>query len=378
MADPVRTRTPKQTPLVMLNPARYAALATALDAAVADDPSLAGARALLLTPLKLLEALGRDAPGALGDDVLAAERLRLLLALAATQMPPLTAFRDVLGGDARTGTTLSAASVSVPAIPCDDAVVHNGALVVVALAAGRVGKGTGLAEPLVNNVLVAAIAAGPAEAVSRALASGMGAAQVRALLAGLGNAENGQDRRLSAVIATYLADACERARWACLEVLFTQVRRDVARHVWDAAGTGGIVGVEPRTACPGERVTLSLDVVPPTPTPDSGPIIQLPVCPPEAGLDAAYFLPLLDQRKASVVFASQGFRSVARLPDATDPEARTVTVTVPAGAHVGWIGFADPALLEQTNRDRETLRAEWSKRNDQEPALRGAPVPVAS
>lgn len=379
MADPVRTRTAKPEPLVVLSPARYAALVAALDAAVADDPSLAAARGLLLAPLKLLEALGRDAPGALGNDVLAAERLRLLLALAATQMPPLTAFRDVLGGDARTGTTVSAAAVSVPAIPCDDAVLHNGALVVIALAAGRVGKGTGLAEPLVNNVLVTAMAAGPAEAVSRAIASGMGAAQVRALLGGLASAENGQDRRLSAVIATFLADACERARWACLEALFAQVRIDVARNVWDAAGTGGIVSVEPRTACPGQPVRIRVEPVQAPPPPDNGPILAVvAIGVPEATLDAAYFLPLLERRAASVVFASQGRRSVARLPDAVDLETGVVTVTVPAGAHVGWVGFADPALLEQTNADRKALRDRWSERNASEPALRGTPVPVAS
>lgn len=376
MADPVTTRKAKPQPLVMLNPARHAALVAALDAAVAEDPSLAAARGLLLTPLTLLEALARDAPGALGDDVLAAERLRLLLALAATQMPPLTAFRDVLGSDARTGTTLSAASLSVPAIPCDDAVLHNGALVVVALAAGRVGKGTGLAEPLVNNVLVSAIAAGPAEAVSRAIASGMGVAQVRALLAGLASAENGQDRRLSAVIATFLADACERARWACLETLFAQVRSDVARNVWDAAGSGGIVDVDPRTACPGRRVDIRVEPVAPPPEP--GPILLLAIGTPEAALDGAYFLPLLRSRAASVVFASQGRRSVARLPDSVDPRTGTVTVTVPAGAHVGWVGFADPALLARTNHDRTALRAQWAERNASEPALRGAPVPVAA
>lgn len=379
MADPVKTKTAKPAPLVVLNPTRYAALVAALDAAVADDPSLAAARGLLLTPLRLLESLAKDAPGALGDDVLAAERLRLLLALAATQMPPLTAFRDVLGGDAKTGTTLSGASLSVPAIPCDDAVIHNGALVVAALAAGRVGKALGLAEPLVNNVLVTAIAAGPAEAVSRAITSGMGAAQVRALLAGLAHAENGQDRRLSAVIATFLADGCERARWACLETLFAQVRIDVARNVWDAAGTGGIVSVEPRIACPGQRVEIRVEPVEPPPVPATGLTVSvLAIGTPEATLDATHFLPLLEQRAASVVFASQGHRSVARLPESTDPRTGIITVTVPAGAHVGWLGFADPELLRQTNADRQRLRENWEKRNQGEPALRGAPVPVAS
>ncbi len=380
MPNPVRTKTAKPEPLVVLNPVRFSALVAALDAAVADDPSLAAARGLLLTPLTLLESLGRDAPGALGDDVLAAERLRLMLALAATHMPPLTAFRDVLGGDAKTGTTVSAAALAVPPIPCDDAVVHNGALVVIALAAGRVGKGTGLAEPLVSNVLVTALAAGPAEAVSRAIASGMGAGQVKALLAGLAHAENGQDRRLSAVIATFLADGCERARWACLEALFTQVRIDVARNVWDAAGSGGIVSVEPRIACPGDRITLRVERQE-RPRPHKSGNATVPVLAigtPEATLDAEHFLKRLEKREASVVFASQGFRSVARLPDEVDPKKGTVVVTVPANARVGWLGFADPRLLEHTNRDRQALREKWSERNEREPALRGAPVPVES
>lgn len=299
MADPVTSKAAKKTPpLVVLNPTRHAALLAALDAAVAAEPSLAGARTLLLTPLAMLQALARDAVGALGDDVLAAERLRLLLALASTQMPPLTAFRSVLG-DPNTSTGSGAAApnplLDVPAVPCDDAVVHNGALVVVALAAGRVGKGTGLADPLLNNVLVTALAAGPAEALARAVASGMEPAQVRALLAGLANGENGQDRRLSAVIATFLADACERARWACLETIFAQVRIDIARTTWDAAGTGGIVSVDPRAACPGQPVNVRVE-----PVPDGGPIILLrALVNPEPPLDSLHFLPLLAERTAS-------------------------------------------------------------------------------
>jgi hypothetical protein len=377
MADPVTSKAAKTPPLVVLSPTRHAALVAALDAAVAADPSLAGARTLLLAPLDMLQALARDAVGALGDDVLAAERLRLLLALAATQMPPLTAFREVLGDpDASSAAShLGSALLDVPAVPCDDAVVHNGALVIVALAAGRVGKSTSLADPLLNNVLVTALAAGPAEALARALASGMEPAQLRALLAGLTSGGNAQDRRLSAVIATFLADACERARWACLEQLFTQVRGDVAGVTWDAAGTGGIVDVDPRTACPGQPVAIRVE-----PVPDGGPIIFLRAQPtaPEPPRDSAHVLPLLADRTASVVFAGQGRRSVARLPDAVDLQTGVVTVTVPAGAHVGWLGFADPALLAASNSAREELRQEWADRNTSDPVLRGAPVPVES
>ncbi|HSU14310.1 hypothetical protein [Longimicrobium sp.] len=376
MADPVTSKAAKTPPLVVLSPTRHAALVAALDAAVAADPALAGARSLLLTPLTMLEALARDAVGALGDDVLAAERLRLLLALAATQMPALTAFRDVLG-DSTPSSGISSSfpipALAAAAIPCDDAVVHAGALVIVALAAGRVGKSTGLADPLLNNVLATALAAGPAEAVSRAIASGMGTDQVRALLAGLAAGHNGEDRRLSAVIATFLADACERARWACLETLFTQVRRDVAGSTWDAAGTGGIVEVDPRAACPGQPVSIRVEPV------DDGPIIFLRTsATPETPLDAAHFLPLLEAKAASVVFAAQGRRSVARLADAVDAQTGVVTVTVPAGAHGGWVGFADPALLAETNDDRSALREQWDERNTGEPALRCAPVPIAA
>ncbi len=360
--------------LVVLDPRRHEALLGALDAAVAQDPALDGARALLLAPLSLLEALAKDAGGALGDDVLAAERLRLLLALAATQVPPLAAIRAVMGD----GGNASLFAASVPAVPCDDGVVDMGGLVIVALAAGRVGMPAGLAEPLINNVLGLAIAAGPAEALARSLAAGMSVSQVKALLAGLGGrSDNGQDRRLSASIASFLTDPCERARWACLELLFEYVVSDVIATTWDAAGTGSIVEVEPRDACPGTPVTLRVE-----PLIGDGPILFLAAgevpASAERALDSAHFLPLLEEELAEVVFSAQGHPSVSQLPGVVDAAAGTIGVIVPEGAHAGWIGFADPALRERSNRGREALRLAWSERNDTLPALRGGPVPVES
>ena len=112
-----------------------AALERVLDDAVARDPTLAPARALLLMPLRLLDALGKDAPAALGDDTFAMERMRLLLSMASTHVPA-SIVRDVLGETGGAALTGATAAFDAP-------LVHVGGLVLIGLAAGRVGASLG-------------------------------------------------------------------------------------------------------------------------------------------------------------------------------------------------------------------------------------------
>src|SRR5262249_34773564 len=66
---------------ILRSPA-WPSLLQRLHEAVAADASLAAAREALLRPLRLLEAIAVDAPAALGDDFLAAERVRATIYLA--------------------------------------------------------------------------------------------------------------------------------------------------------------------------------------------------------------------------------------------------------------------------------------------------------
>src|SRR5262249_31488116 len=139
--------------LALLRRHSYSLLRGRLNEAVAEDPALATARNLLLLPLELLDALAKDAVAALGDDPLAAERVRVLLCAAGPHAIPASA-AEALGEGS------------------DDAmhaprVIDLGALVIVALAAGRAGSVVGLAPQLVRTVLGLALAAGPADALAQ-------------------------------------------------------------------------------------------------------------------------------------------------------------------------------------------------------------------
>src|SRR5438105_14759094 len=83
-------------------------------------------RDVLLRPLQLLELMSADAAGALGDDVLAAERLRMLLYLA----EPFQAMVD----EARSLDESSAAREDA----YEPGVLDHGSLAIVALGALRV------------------------------------------------------------------------------------------------------------------------------------------------------------------------------------------------------------------------------------------------
>lgn len=354
--------------VAVIRPAAFTQLTRALDAAVALDATLAHARAALLSPVRLLEAIAEEAPGGLGDDVIAAERLRLLISLAEPQAPSASMVSSMLSGSSTLSSTAGvAAAVATPGrdpamgAPCAPALLHMGALVIVGLAAGRAGSALGLSGPMINNVLGLALAAGPAEALTRAIAAGMTPAQLAAALASLAGRDT--SRTVSATVASFLADSCERTRWACLNAIFTQVLDDVNQTHWDAAGNGSIIGITPPNACAGEVIRIELDNV------------SLPVRP---TLDAAHFLPLLAERpaQARVVFAALGKRTIARRPLLVDPANGIVQVRVPSRAHSGWIGFTDAESLRLSNADRTALRAAWDQLSKVASCFRDAPVPT--
>jgi len=126
--------------------------------------------------------------------------------------------------------------------------LHLGALVIVALAAGRAGiAGWASARKLVNTILGLALAAGPAEGLAHIGGAGLTGHQLHALLSGL-SAPSQAANGLSLAVATFLTDPLQRARWRCLKHLMSLVTQDVARTRWDGADALPITGVDARDA----------------------------------------------------------------------------------------------------------------------------------
>ena len=227
--------------LSLLRQDSYSVLEGRLSEAVAKDPTLAPARSLLLLPLELLDALAGDAEAALGDDPLAAERMRVLLCAAGPHaIPPSAA--EALGEKAGApGSDEEGASdVAAMHAPC---MLNLGTLVIVGLAAGRAGSRVGLGTQLVNTILGLALAAGPAEGLAHLGGAGLAGNQLHALLSGL-SAPNQISNGLSLAVATFLTDPLQRARWRCMKHLISLVSQDVARTRWDGADALPIAAVE--------------------------------------------------------------------------------------------------------------------------------------
>ena len=381
--SPGTTRT---STIHVLRPDPYALLTSALAEVVAADATLANAGNSLLAPLRLLDAIGQEAEAALGDDVIAAERLRMLITMAPAQTQLtsiLPAMFSALGNAAVAGEEedvdeKTALEFLENTTPCEPALIDFGALVMVGLAVGRVGEARGLTLPMLRNLMSIALAAGPAEALVRALSDGLSTQQVAAILTGLTQQEAGKSN-VSASLSGFLTDKCEQLRWLCLYLVFQQVARDVASVPWDAAGSGSIVSVRAIDACVGDEITLQLAM-------DTPVILALNSFNRTAGsagsddepLNGVHFLPRLEGGTARVVFAAIGKPAIAQPPESVDPNAGTVTVVVPDGVQPGWIGFVDDDLLEASNTARELLRSEWDKRNGEWGCLQSAPVPTTA
>jgi hypothetical protein len=375
----------------ILNKALYDDLLRKVDAAVSRQPSLADGRARVGRPLALLVSMARVAPQALGDDSEAAQRLSLLLAMAAPHGVPaqaLDAFLDA--GDGSGGASADGGSpinsdtfsslLGVHAIPsdlveastwsCCPGLILHGPLVVVALAAARVGAAVNLAPVFVDSVFGLALAASAAEALARSLAAGLDDPEVETLLAATAGSDT-RDGRVAAAVANFLVSPCERARWRCLERLRARVRRQTANVHWDAASGIGIASVEPSRACPGTRVRI-------TARPDGTIGVTANLSP--STLPRAYwFVPRCGEvngnpATAAVVLAAQ--RGIAVAADQISLSEGWVEFVVPAGARADWLGFCDSQLLKTSNEQRASLRAEWDQVSQEDTCLRERPVPT--
>jgi hypothetical protein len=311
----------------------WRALSRRLDAVVAEDRVLRLVRDSALRPLQLLDAMAADAPAALGDDFLAAERLRALLHLA---MP----WRGLPAEAAQLAGSGPAAQ------PYQPGVLHHGKLVIVALAAIRV-AGPDAASDFLATVHGLALALSAGEVFGRlepgAPESPVLETMLRTLV-GLGDLGGTPSPNL---LRPFASDAVERGRWASLRELFgadalgSFVREQLqaasdGQVLWDAAHADGITSIEPASALPGARILL------------------------RGHFDAA-----LAAKKTKDGHASQVvFVTPSQALHAAEIEKRTKThlsVVVPDASGEGWIGFSDPARIASSNRYRKSVRDFWSR-----------------
>lgn len=325
--------------LSILRPGPFALLKQKLDQAVAADPTLAPARARLLLPLEVLAALAPDAEAALADDPLAASRVRLLLVAGGSHgVPPLASGALLPEGLALPGVT--PAPDPAGAAP---GLLDLGALILVALAAGRAGAATRLEHQLARTVFGLAFASGIAEAIAGQGAAGLASAQLRVLLSALLD-PGARASAWSSVVGSFLADPAERARWATLDALQSLVLEQLASDLpWDGALARGISAIEPAQACQGSQLQVSGK------------------------------LAVQDPQSLRAVFASGVTRPRAAPATLT---AAGLTAVVPPGAAVGWLGYTDDKIRAAADALRARLRGFWSDQNARNPRLAGAPVPV--
>jgi hypothetical protein len=338
-------------------------LRRALDRAVTREPSLAPARAAVLRPLELLEALATDAEGALGNDGRAAERLRLMIAMSAARSLELKRMLDE-NTQPESGSAPTALDTVAPP-PCEPGVIDIGALVVVGLAAGRVGRRTGLAGAFVDTVLACALWAAPAEALVRSLSQGLTDDQLIAMLGGLA-AEHATDARNAAVVPLFL-DVCERARWRCLDQLFGIVREQARNTDWEGALASPIESVELVQSEGSSQLLVKLREAG-----GIGPKVG------EPSIERDKLLEELDKLRGHVVLASATRPPIAVVPRSVDAARSMVIVDVPDDARAGWVGVTTNAVLNATRKARAAVRKRWIAENESSPCLRDSPVPVTA
>lgn len=347
----------------------------ALARAVAVDPGLASARALLLHPLRLLDALGRDAGHVLQDDVFAIERTRLLLSQAALSVRELFAaitgssrISELLDSDAsedaaennlagpnavgRDPQDLEPADQRPRSRLCHDGLIDLSALVIVGLAATRVGRRLArqnIATGFAMTVEALAIAALPAESLAQALDDGLDDEQ---LVAVLGAVRGSSSAELVALAPLFL-DRVEQARFAAIKYLFVHIRAD-ADEQWDSTFDRELQAVE-RRADGQLRVWL-----------DAGSNDST-----NALLDA------LEGERASskFVFVTDQGEVIERPASSISKAHNFADVQLPARALSGWLGIASKDSKATARADRTRIRKKWIAL-DNHPPLRAHSVDV--
>jgi hypothetical protein len=331
------------TTLAVLRPDVWSPLSRRLDEA-ARQMSSAAARDVLSRPLELLALMAGDALAALGEDALAAERLRMLLYLA----QPFHTLVD----EAR---ALGEASRADGAGSYEPGVIDHGPLVVLALAATRVAP-AGAQEIFVRTVHGLALSAAPAEALGRLVPALPEAAALAVILETLYLLDTVGAALKAPLLRPFANDPAERARWKCLAGLLERDLPDAISAAlakarlpeskpppWSGTIAHEIEDVHPQRAAPGEVVTLA----------------------------GRFGSKLPDSVR--VVFASADAPPVPARVLAQEKDA--LQVQVPDAARSGWVGLSDDRAIQASNDLRRTLR-ETLPGALRRACLRGSEVPA--
>ncbi|HEY6911654.1 MAG TPA: hypothetical protein VI356_19910 [Myxococcales bacterium] len=326
--------------LSIVHEAAWHAVLGRVDAAVSAGKIGAAQRDLLVRPVQLLQFMADETPAALGDDVLAQERLRALLYLSA----PWAALVD------ETQRILKAFDhKKMPPLSYAAGVLHHGALVLLGVAAVRVAVAEPLVKLFARTVQGVALLCAGAETLGRLEPRGPTGDTLGAMVRELVERDGGQPGDAS-VLRPVQSDPVERGRWVTLNNLMRHVV-DLAGEkpgAWDGAFSM-VSEVTPNVAVAGETIELAL----------TAPIV-------EGGLEIPASL--------HVVFAAPGARPIEPI---TRPKfvGGKLVVEVPAGAAPGWIGFSDDNRVARSHEFRLQLR-EQLKEFGVVARLDDAPIPV--
>jgi hypothetical protein len=340
-------------PFSVLRPSAWASLTRALDGTLARDAALSAARDVLLRPLELLELMAADAPAALGDDALKAERLRMILHLASPFASLVREARELDSGEAEAAAKGFAGPSAAGAY--EPGLVDHGALVLVALAAVRVAP-PGLGPLFLRTVHGLALSAAPAEALARLEPAQPSERALAVVLNTLYLLDAVGSALKNPFLRPFAGDPAERGRWASLSRLLEHpVFHDVIQSAasWDGAFAAGLELVSPGDAWPGDTVTFDGDL---------------------GHLSAGAKL----RAGTTVVFASaEGAPLPARsVRWRRGGGAPALQVEVPERAQPGWVGFSDDERLAAANLFRWRLAERLSRTLGADPCLRGTRLPL--
>lgn len=353
-----------RSPLTVVREPAWSTLVRRCDAAVARDPRLDATVTSLLRPVRMLDAMANDALGALGEDVLRADRLRVLLhgawPYAAQVAEAGTIARELedpkrlveAAALAEHGVKAAPAASKLPdALPYELGVIDPGVLVLVAIAAIRVAP-AGYGMVFLRTVHGIALSASGAETIGRLdpdmpdVAAMVPLLETLQVVASLGGAMR------SPLLRPFASDPVERGRWSCLQQLLANGRMlneanaapppdHFSPGLWDGAIAYPVTRVRPAAARPGSKIVLE-------------------------GVRA------LARAKMHVVFASPDGPTLLADPVKGGDDH---SVIVPPGARSGWIGLCDAELIDRANRHRDSVAA-WLESLADQPCLRGMVIPA--
>jgi hypothetical protein len=355
---------PAPTPLSAVHLAAWQTLVQRLDLAVQNDPSLVPARDVLARPVELLLLMAADAPAALGDEVLIADRLRTLLYLALPYAAVVAQAERLVapGDDAPTSdSTVSEEAVLLSSLPepepYQSGVIDLGALPVLALAAARVGPAAML-PVFVRALHGLALAASAAEVLGRLAPELPDEDALRVIMHTLHLLESVATALRMPFLRTFAFDPVERGRWQALAGLFARER--LARVIgdapsWDAAHARDIQALVPLAPPVGGELEVSglFDV-----------------------FDEAGSLP----PGTLFVFAASGSPPIGVaevVPVPASEERQAFRVRVPEGAVPGWVGFSSEPDILLSNQFRAGVRERLKAEYANEESLATTVVPVA-